>query len=171
MRRLQDNLCYHLLERARDRGLPLIVHTGYNCPVVNANPDDLRDLAVSPRLRGLNIDLCHSGWPNHGAAMILARTYRGVYFNLCWTPLLSRALGRRMLSEAIDILPMTKILTGTDCGTVECFVGTARLIRAQLFEVLAEKIEQRQFGIDVAKRLATQILHDNAAEFYRMAGR
>jgi len=166
LQRLQDNLCYHLLERAKDRGLPLIVHTGYNCPVEYAKPDDLLPFARSPRLRGLKIDLCHSGWPSEGAAMIFARTYRDVYFNLCWTPVLSRALGRRVLSEAIDIMPMTKVLTGTDCGTVECFVGAVKLIRTQLHEVLTEKIQQKQITLDTAKRFAKCILHDSAADFY-----
>jgi hypothetical protein len=81
---------------------------------------------------------------------------------------LSRALGRRVLSEAIDIMPMTKVLTGTDCGTVECFVGAAKLLRTQLHEVLTEKIEQKQITLDVARRFAKCILHDNAADFYRM---
>jgi predicted TIM-barrel fold metal-dependent hydrolase len=166
LHRLQDNLVYHLLERAKLRGLPLIVHTGYNCPVDFAKPDDLLPFVKNPRTKGLKIDLCHSGWPSEGAAMIFARTFREVYFNLCWTPVLSRALGRRVLSEAIDIMPMSKVLTGTDCGTVECFVGAVRLIRDQLHEVLSEKIAQKQITPAVAERFARCILHDNAADFY-----
>jgi predicted TIM-barrel fold metal-dependent hydrolase len=168
LRRLQDNLFWHLIELAHARGLPLIVHTGYASPTDWANPDHLADLFTHPRLAGLKVDLAHSGWPNHGPAMILARTYRGAYFNLCWTPLLSRALGKRMLSEAVDMVPADKILLGTDCGTAEAFLGTVRLLRSLLAEVLAEKVEQGQFGIDVAQRLARMILLDNPLAFYGM---
>src|SRR5204862_5262780 len=110
------------------------------------------------RFPDLKVDVCHSGWPNHGTAMILAREQRNCYFNLCWTPLLSRALGRRMLSEAIDMLPLNKILIGTDTGTAEAFLGTVRLTRSLIAEELEEKVRAGQFDDEVAKRVARAIL-------------
>ncbi|MBI2193007.1 MAG: amidohydrolase family protein [Planctomycetes bacterium] len=169
LRLLQDNLLWHLLEMAVARRLPLIVHTGYNWPTEWGHPENLMNILRSPRLRGLKVDLCHSGWPNHGEALILARTYRGCFFNLCWTPMLSPELGRHILSMAIDMLPRNKILMGTDCGTAEAFVGTVRLIRNQIAEVLAEKVLARQFSAEIARELARAILWDNPCEFYGMS--
>jgi len=165
-RRLQDNLCWHLLEMAHQRGLPLIVHCGYSYPTSNGDAEHLRNLVLSPRLRGLKIDICHSNWPHEGGAMILARTYRGFYFNLCWTPLLSPTIGRRILAECIDVLPRNKVLTGIDCGSIEHMVGTAALVRRQLHEVLCEKVAEGQFGWEVARGWARAILLDNACAFY-----
>jgi len=164
LRELQDNLCHKMLAMAMERGLPLIVHTGYSIPTSWGDPENLLNLAV--KFRKLKIDLAHSGWPRHGGTLLMARTYRNCYFNLCWTPVLSAELGRRILGEAIDSTPRNKILVGTDCGTVECMLGAVRLLRRVLFEVLHEKIRAGQFDLAVAKSYARAILHDNAREFY-----
>jgi hypothetical protein len=163
--RLQDNLFWHLMERIQQRDLPLIVHTGYATRPDWASPRHLVPLLHRFRL---NVDVSHSGWPNHGTALILARERGNCYFNLCWTPVLSRALGRRMLSEAIDMLPVNKILIGTDTGTPEAFLGAVRLTRALLAEVLEEKVRDGQFDVEVAQRVAKAILFDNPLEFYGM---
>ncbi len=166
--RLQDNLCWHMLEMARDRGLPLIVHCGYSWPTHWGDPENMHNLFKNPRVRGLNVDLCHSGWPHHGGGMIMARSYRTCYFNLCWTPMLSADLGRQILSQCIDMLPKNKILTGTDCGSAESMLGTVRHLRSELGAVLLEKVERGYFGLDVAKKTARAILLDNPLEFYAM---
>jgi hypothetical protein len=164
--RLQNNLFWHLIERVQKRDLPLIVHAGYSTHPDWASPRHL--IPLLQRFPGMNVDVSHSGWPNHGTALILARQFGNCYFNLCWTPVLSRALGRRMLSEAIDMLPVNMILIGTDTGTPEAFLGAVRLTRALVAEVLEEKVCEGQFDIDVAKRVAKAILFDNALEFYGM---
>lgn len=166
LRRLQDNLCWRLLELAVERGLPLIVHTGYAVPTSFGNPEDLLNILRSPRLRGLHVDLSHAGWPRAGGAMILARTFPGAYFNLCWTPLLSPALGRRLLGEAIDMIPRSKILLGTDCGSAESMVGTVALIRDMLADVLAERVDAGAFPLAVARDTARALMERNGPAFY-----
>jgi len=161
---LQDNLFWKLMQMAVDRDLPLIVHTGYSYPSKLGDPENLLNLAQ--KHRSLKIDLAHSGWPNEGGALLMARTYRGCYFNLCWTPLMSYELGRHILSTAIDMTPRNKILVGTDCGTTECMVGAVRLLRRVLGDVLEEKLRRGQFGLEVAKSYARAILYDNPREFY-----
>jgi predicted TIM-barrel fold metal-dependent hydrolase len=163
--RLQNNLFWHLIEMLRRHQLPLIVHTGYSVRPDWASPRHL--LPVLLRY-GMNVDVCHSGWPNHGTALVYARQFPQCYFNLAWTPLLSRSLGRRMLSEAIDMLPANKILIGTDTGTAEAFLGTVRLTRSLVADVLEEKVREGQFDVEVAKGLAKAILLDNPLEFYGM---
>lgn len=101
--------------------------------------------------------------------MIMARTYRCCYFNLCGTSTFSGSLGVRLLSEALDMVPLNKILLGTDCGTPESLLGAARLIRRQLARVLAQKVQDGEFGMATARKIAQALLHDNAAEFYRLA--
>ena len=164
LERLQDNLFRHVLDMLRRRGLPMIVHTGYATPPDRADPGHL--LPVLEEFPEIKVDLCHSGWPSHGTALVFAREFRNCYFNLAWTPLLSRSLGRRLLSEAIDMLPANKILIGTDTGTAEAFLGTVRLVRDLLAEVLEEKVRERQFDAEVATRAVKAILLDNPLEFY-----
>jgi hypothetical protein len=166
LERLQNNLFGHLLRMLRRHDLPLIVHTGYATRPDWADPAHL--LPVLTHHPDLKVDVCHSGWPNHGTALIYAREIRNCYFNLAWTPLLSRALGKRMLSEAIDMLPADKILIGTDTGTAEAFLGTVRLLRGLLAEVLGEKVRDGQFDSETATRLAKAILLDNPLAFYGM---
>jgi hypothetical protein len=165
--RLQNNLFRHLLEMLRRRGLPLIVHTGYSTPPDWGDPGHL--LPVLEEYPEVKVDLCHSGWPSYGTALIFARQFRNCYFNLAWTPLLSRSLGRRLLSEAIDMLPADKILIGTDTGTAEAFLGTVRLVRELLAEVLEEKVREGQFDAEVATRVAKAILLDNPLGFYAIS--
>jgi len=166
LERLQDNLFRHVLDMLRRRGLPMIVHTGYATPPDRADPRHL--LPVLEEFPEIKVDLCHSGWPSHGTALVFAREFRNCYFNLAWTPLLSRSLGRRLLSEAIDMLPADKILIGTDTGTAEAFLGTVRLIRSLLADVLEEKVREGQFDAEVGARVANAILLDNPLEFYGM---
>lgn len=166
LRRLQDNLLGHLLEMCRARELPLIVHAGYSIPTEWSHPEHLLQIFTNRRFQGLKVDVCHTGWPHHGAAMIMARTYRHCYFNLCGTSGFSGSLGLRLLSEAMDMVPMNKILLGTDCGTPESLLGAARLIRRHLHQVLTEKVNDGQFGVEAACKIARALLHDNAAEFY-----
>jgi hypothetical protein len=164
LRELQDNLFWKIMQMVVDRGLPLIVHTGYSYPSAFGDPENLMNLAQ--RHRALKIDLAHSGWPNQGGGLMMARSIRGCYFNLCWTPLMSYELGRHIMSVAIDMTPRNKILVGTDCGTVECLVGTARLLRRVLGDVLEEKLRLGQINLDVAKSYSRAILYDNPREFY-----
>lgn len=163
---LQDNLIWRLLVLAHERGLPLIVHTGYSTPMSHADPEHLLNILQAPELHGMKVDVSHSGWPNEGGAMMMARSYPGAYINLCWTPMLSESIGRRVLGEVIDMVPSNKILIGTDCGSVESFVGTVLLIRSMLAEVLADKVQRGQFGMEVARHVARAILWDNACDFY-----
>ncbi len=163
---LQNFILKQILLMAKKRGFPLIVHTGYANPTTYGDPEDLENLLKDSKLDGLKISICHSGWPNDGKAMIMARTYRHCYFDLSWTPLLSESLGYRILSEAIDMIPSNKILIGTDCGTAECFAGTVRLIRKTICDVLSDKISRQIFDIETAKLIAKAVLHDNAIEFH-----
>jgi len=58
------------------------------------------------------------------------------------------------------------LFIGTDTGTAEAFLGTVRLVRDLLAEVLEEKVRERQFDAEVATRAVKAILLDNPLEFY-----
>ncbi len=163
---LQDFLLRELLIMAKNKKFPLIVHSGYSIPTEYGNPENLINLFKDTSLNGLKISICHSGWPNEGKAMIMARTFRNCYFDISWTPLLSQPVGRRILSEALDMVPANKILIGTDCGNTECFAGTVILIRNLLYDVLAEKVIKSKFDLETAKSIARSILLDNPEEFH-----
>ena len=166
LRQLQDHLVWELLALAVERRLPLLVHTGYAIPTAWGDPELLLPLLQSPRLKGLRLGLCHSGWPRHAGAMLMARTYRGCYLDISWNPMLSPASARTILSEALDMVPMNKLMLGTDCGTAESFYGTVQLTRRLVAEVLADKVRAGQFALPVARRAARCLFYGNAAAFF-----
>lgn len=166
LQRLQDNLARHLFAMAAERGLPMLVHTGYSMPTEWTDPEHLTGVLADPECAALKIGLCHSGWVFGDAALMMARSFRNCYFDLSWIPMLSPDRGRQMLSLAVDTLPANKIMIGTDCGSTEAFLGAARLIRRVVSEVLSEKVHAGQFSRAVAETLARKILVGNACEFF-----
>jgi len=166
LQRLQDNLARHLFAMAAERGLPMLVHTGYSMPAEWTDPEHLTRVLADPKCASLKVGLCHSGWVFGDAALMMARSFRNCYFDLSWIPMLSPDRGRQTLSLAIDTLPANKIMIGTDCGSTEAFLGAARLVRRVVSEVLSEKAQAGQFSRAVAEALARRILLENAGEFF-----
>ncbi|NQU12331.1 amidohydrolase family protein [bacterium] len=166
LKQFQDFVVRWLLVEATKRRLPIIVHTGYAIPTDWGNPEDLLSVVRLPAMAQAKIAIIHSCWPFEAGGMIMARTYRSCYFDLCWTPLLSPVLGKRILSEAIDIVPLNKIVIGTDCGTAEMFLATVRVTRRLVAEVLATKVARGQFGMNVARQVARAMFWENPHEFH-----
>ena len=163
-RRLEDNLVWHLLECARESGLAVSFHTAYATPTRRGDPAQLLDLISA--FSQVPFDLCHAGWPFSGEHAIMARSFANVYYNFAWTPLLSASLAKRQLSEIIEIVPSNKLLVGLDTGSPESCYGTAVLTRRIIAEVLAEKVADGAFTMQVAEALARRLLKENAEEVF-----
>jgi predicted TIM-barrel fold metal-dependent hydrolase len=172
MRRLQDNLVWHLVRFAREFELPIQIHTGYAVPTELGDPENLYNLARHPDFQNVQFCFCHAGWPNYGGLALMARTYPNVHFGFCWLVGLSPSLAARLMDEMFDILPANKMMMGMDCGSIESLYGTALMTRELVAKVLAAKVDSGLISRRAAVTLANRLLHDNGqALFGRVAAR
>jgi len=162
LRRLQDNLCWHLIRLAREFELPIQIHTGYSIPTSMGHPENLLNVVTHPDFRKVDFYFCHAGWPHDGALSLMARSYANVHFGFCWMPGLSPALATRLMDEVFDLVPASKVLVGMDAGNIETFYGTALVTREITAKVLAKKVDDGTISRRAAETLAHRFLHDNA---------
>ena len=113
--------------------------------------------------------LMHLAYPWSADLLGLAFVYRNVWLDLSWAPLLSPSHFKRMLHEAIEVLPdESRLMIGGDNWHVEETYGTIKLARRLIGEVLHERIRADDLRPAEAERLARKILHDNATRFFRL---
>ncbi len=171
---LQDYVMHQTIRLAIEHGLPMQIHTGLqegNANVLtNSRPTDLINLFLEyPEAR---FDLFHAGYPYSGEVAALAKNFQNVYADLCWVHVISPTVGRRVLREWIETVPANKIFAfGGDYLFVEGAYAHSRLARAGVAAVLAEAVEDGYLSLGEALALARRLLHDNAAEFFRLRGR
>lgn len=94
-----------------------------------------------------------------------------VWLNLCWTHIISQRFATDGLDEAIDLIPMNKLLAfGGDYGVpVEKVYGHLTMAREDIARVLAGRIASKQMTEEQALTLARMWLWDNPKELYRLS--
>ena len=147
--------------------LPLQLHTGFGDRDLDlrlANPLHLRPLLEGGGLSGGPVVLLHAAYPYVREAAYLAGVYPNVYVDLSAAmPLLAGPGLTRVLEELLALAPITKLLYGSDAwGIPDWFWLAATAARRALAEALAWLPESE------ARWAARRILHDNAAELYRL---
>jgi glucuronate isomerase len=76
---------------------------------------------------------------------------------------------RQVMEERLDMLPTNKqVGFFSDAYCVEWAYAKAVMVRMQLAQVLAQKVEQGQYTRDEAVEIALAICHDSARELLRM---
>ena len=163
---LLDYLLPHAAEWAAARRLPLQLHTGFGDRDLDlrlANPLHLRPLLEDGTLHG-PVVLLHTSYPYVREAAYLASVYPNVYVDISQaTPLLTGPGLTRVLEELLALAPVTKLLYGSDAWAVpEWFWLAARAARRALADALA------WLPVAEAQWAARRVLHDNAAELYRL---
>lgn len=168
---LQDYLMHQVIRRAIEHHLPIQIHTGLQEGngnyLANANPLHLTNLLVE--YHEARFDLFHAGYPFQGEMAALVKNFANAYADLCWVHVISPWVARQTLHEWIETLPANKIFAfGGDYIFVEGTYAHAQMARQNVARVLAEKVETGYLSEDEAMTLAHQILHDNAAQFFRL---
>jgi hypothetical protein len=162
-----DRILLVAAEWAADRGLPVQLHTGFGDRDVDlrlANPLHLRPLLEGGALARGPVVLLHTSYPYVREAAYLASVYPNVYVDISEAaPLLAGPGLTHVLEELLALAPATKILYGSDAwGIPEWFWLAGRAVRRSLAEALSWLPD------DEARWTARRILHDNAAELYRL---
>jgi uncharacterized protein len=149
------------------QGLPLHLHTGFGDRDLDlrlANPLHLRPLLESGRLGGIPLVLLHASYPYTREVAYLASMYPNLYVDLSLaSPVLAGPALTRALEDLLGQAPMTRLLYGSDAwGIADWLWLAARATRRALADALS------WLPTAEADWVARRILHDNAAELYRV---
>ena len=165
---LRDYVVDQTIAFAAKQDLVVAVHTGYWGDFRTLDP--LHMIPILQRHPKTRFDIYHLGYPWVREALMLGKGFANVWLNWCWTHIISQKFAMDGLDEAIDLVPMNKILGfGADYGTpVEKTYGHLVMAREDIACVLARRIERGQMTETQALDLAHQWLWDNPVDLYRL---
>jgi predicted TIM-barrel fold metal-dependent hydrolase len=156
-------------DMARARGLPIQFHVGYgdtDLTLHQANPSLLTDLFRRFGALGVHAVLLHC-YPYHREAAYLADAFPHVAFDLGLAMSFAGASAGRILAEAMEVAPFTKLLYSSDgFGLAELHYLGARHFRDGLTRVLAGWIADGACNVAEAARIAALIASGNARRMY-----
>jgi uncharacterized protein len=168
---LQDYMLFTLLDLAKEFRMPVLFHTGLLAGSGNfiENSDPVLLTNLFREYPEVNFVLFHGSYPFGGELSVLAKTYRNVYIDLNWIYSISPSYSERYLAEWLETIPAAKIMAfGGDQRCVENTYGVLKITRQIIGNVLSSMVAREYFTEAEAKTIARMILHDNAAEFYRL---
>jgi uncharacterized protein len=155
-----DRLC----RLAGERDVPFQMHLG-SAQIRGSHP--LKAAGLIERHPATRFLLMHLAFPWSRELLGLAFVYRNIWLDLTWSALLSPTYFTQSLHEAIEVLPdESRLMIGGDNWHVEETYGALQLMRRLIGDVLQQKVAGGYFKATDGRRLARQILHDNAAQFF-----
>ncbi len=173
-RRLEDYVYRRIIRKAGELNLPVEIHTGFGWAIgqrplrlSEADPENLLPVLEDPECRKTRFILFHGGYPFMSKAGYLAGTFSNVYLDFTCLSAQSSAVLKRGLDEWIDIVPMDRIVCGSD-GSYEWLYFASRYNRECLAAVLAGKCAEGQMDLDLALEMGGRILRGNALSVFEM---
>ena len=165
---LRDYIVDEIITFATKQHLVIAVHTGYWGDFRMLDP--LHMIPILQRHPETRFDIYHLGYPWMREALMLGKGFPNVWLNLCWTHVISQRFVVRALDEAIDLIPMNKLLAfGGDYGLpVEKVYGHLVMAREDIAKVLAKRIKEKQMTETQALELARKWFWDNPRALYRL---
>lgn len=159
------------LQVAKRHAIPIQIHCGFgdtDLDLKNANPVLLRQ--VFKRFPDVAIVLLHAAWPYTREAAYLAAAYPSVYLDVGLAiPLLSVRGMFKVVDEALEIAPITKVLYSSDAhSTPDVFFLAARWGRRVIAGVIAASVISGDLGQAEAKAAIRKILAENATQLYKL---
>ena len=163
----EDFMMWRVCELSAKYELPFQIHTGH-ARIQGSNPMNLVDLIVAnPKTKFI---LFHGGFPWVGEmGMIVMHSMRhgqNVWADSVWLPQISYHTAKRAFNEWLDVMPSNRIMWGADCNHAEGIYGSTEMTRRCIAEVLAERVERSELKERYARRIARQIMRDNALELF-----
>lgn len=165
---LRDYVVDETITFATEQDMPIAVHTGYWSDFREMDP--LHLITTLQRHPDARFDVYHLGYPWVRETLMLGKGFGNVWLNFCWTHIISQKFATEALDEAIDLIPMNKLLAfGGDYGIpVEKVFGHLTMAREDIAKVLAKRIMAKQMSEDQALGLARKWFWDNPKELYRL---
>ncbi len=165
---LQDYVLDEMVKVATDLDLVVAVHTGYWGDFRKVDPLNIIPLVQRhPRTR---FDVYHLGYPWPRQALLLGKRFANVWLNFCWVHAISPRCATAMLEEALDTVPVNKILAfGGDIGhPVEHVYGALVLARRNVARALAGRVGESEMTEAEALEVARKWFYQNPKELYRL---
>lgn len=168
---LEDYMMHILVQTAAELELPIQFHTGLQegngNNITNSNPANLINLFMEyPNAR---FDIFHGGYPYGGELCAIAKNFRNVYVDLCWSNIISREYTVRLIEELLDTVPSNKIFGfGGDYCFVEGVCGHLIIARENIALALANKADKGYLSVSECIDIAGRMLYGNAKEFFRL---
>lgn len=168
---LEDYMMHTLIQTSIDLNLPVQFHTGLQEGngnyITNSNPVNLTNLFLEyPKAR---FDIFHGGYPYGGELCAVAKNFRNVYVDMCWTNIISREYSVRLIEELLDTVPANKIFGfGGDYCFVEGICGHLIIARENLAMALSNKVDKGYMTIKESTDIARKMLYDNPKEYFKL---
>lgn len=153
---------------AEELDMTIAVHAGYWGDFRNLNPAHLIPyLQRHPKAR---FDLYHLGYPFIREALMLGKSFPNVWLNLCWVHVISPQCAINALDEALDLVPVNKVIGfGGDYHTpVEKIYGHLVIARENISRVLAGRVLAGGMTTTQALKIAERWLFMNPRELYQL---
>jgi len=165
---LKDYLADQAIAIGTEAGLVIAVHTGYWGDFRELDP--LHMIPMLQRFPDTKFDIYHLGYPWVRETLMLGKGFPNVWLNFCWTHIISQRFAVAGLDEAIDLVPMSKILIfgGDYTMAVEKVYGHLVMAREDTAEVLARRIREGQMSESQALNLARKWFWDNPKDLYAL---
>ena len=163
VKEFEDFVFWQFCELSAKYDMPFQIHTGLAFD--RSNPMHLENVIVAHP--NTTFILFHGGYPWMGeTGMLLMRYPKNVWIDSNWLPIVSYSAAKRAYHEWLDVVPSNRIMWGTDTLHAEGLYGAAVTTRQCLAEVLAERVDRGDVSEENAKRIAQQILRENALEAF-----
>ena len=169
---IEDYIFRHFMRRAGRWSMPVEIHTGFGWAIHDrplrlseADPENLLPVLENEEFRRTQFILFHGGYPFTSKMGYMAGAFSNVNLDFtCLSPESWRML-KRALHEWIDIVPLDRMVAGSD-GSYEWLYFGARLNRECLAQVLAEKVESEYMDLEMAVSMGRHILRDNGRRIF-----
>ena len=164
------------LEMCMERDMPMQFHAGDGEPprgiLRNQDPFDMEEMIRFDKdglIRTPKIILIHAGYPNIGKAAWISHLYTNCYFEVSLaTPLIHHGM-LRMYLEVMEVVPLTKILFGSDAYHLpELYWLAAKWGRIFLSQALGVYVDEKIMTEDEAIESAKRILYKNNRRVYNI---
>jgi len=170
-KKLQDFMMHFILRTAEEISFPVQIHTGIQegmgHDLEDSNPLLLKNLFG--KYPDLTFDLFHTGYPYERELAVLAKYYKNVYVDFCWSHLISPFAARNAFYEMLDVLPYTKIFGfGGDYVFYDGVVGHLTLAKQNICTVLAQKVVNDECDTGFAECILQAVLYDNAKAVFKL---
>ncbi|MCM8830034.1 MAG: amidohydrolase [Candidatus Omnitrophica bacterium] len=166
---LRNYLTDYAINLAGKYDMVVAVHTGYWGDFRDLHPLHMIPLLIKhPDVR---FDIYHLGYPWVRDTLMLGKGFPNVWLNFCWTHIISQRFATEALDEAIDLIPVNKILAfGGDyrCSSLEKIYGHLTMAEEDIAKVLAKRLEDGELNEEDVEYIIKRWFYDNAVELYKL---
>jgi hypothetical protein len=171
-KKLQDHLFWYCVDKAKEYGLPVKLHTGQwamnnamNMHWVKDNPADCA--ALCKKAPGTIFIFYHLCYPHYEEMLSLAKNYANAYIDMCWSWSMNPVAAKDFLKKFILTVPNNKIFTfGGDEKIVENVIGHAFVARKGITQALNELVTENWLTIGDALDLTEALMYKNAEKVF-----